>query len=101
MIKPRKLIWQIFPASVVTLLVAIFAVTWYCMGELHEFHLQETEADLEARAIIISTKVKEYLRDRNVPALRDYCVKTGRNTGTRITVIFPDGKVVADSNEDP
>ena len=29
MLKPKKLVWQIFPAGILTILVAIIAVTWY------------------------------------------------------------------------
>jgi len=101
MMRSRRLFWQIFPAAVLTVLLAIIAVTWYCVSALQEFHLQETERDLEARAVVISDRVKEYLHGYKVRELRDYCKQMGRNTGTRITVILPDGKVVADSNENP
>lgn len=101
MLKPKKLVWQIFPASVLTILIAIIAVSWYGTTVLQEFYLQETEADLEARANLISSRVVDYLQDGQVALLRKYCVAAGRESRTRITVIGFDGKVIADSDEDP
>ncbi len=101
MITPKKLIWQIFPANVLTLLLVIITVGWYGLVTLQEFYLQDTEAGLESRAHLISSKVKEYLGDHRIDNLREYCVQAGRSSGTRITVISPEGKVIADSNEDP
>jgi two-component system phosphate regulon sensor histidine kinase PhoR len=101
MFKPKKLVWQIFPANVLTILIAIVAVSWYGTASLREFYLQDTEADLEARANLVSSHVLDYLQDGEVEQLRDYCVEAGRKSGTRITVISEDGKVVADSNENP
>ncbi|MFH0783552.1 MAG: ATP-binding protein [Pseudomonadota bacterium] len=101
MITPKKLIWQIFPTNVLTLLLVIITVGWYGLVTLQEFYLQDTEAGLESRAHLISYKVNEYLGDHRTEDLRQYCVQAGRSSGTRITVISPEGKVVADSNEDP
>lgn len=99
--KPQRLVWQIFPASALTLLVAIVAVCWYVAATLQEFHLREKEDDLEARANLIGIKVKEYLREDRMVGLREYCVRAGRSSGTRITVVGAEGRVLADSDEDP
>ena len=101
MITPKKLIWQIFPANVLTILLVIITVSWYGVVSLQEFYLQDTEADLESRAHLIGSKVKEYLRDQRTGDLKEYCIQAGRSSGTRITIIDPQGKVLADSNEDP
>lgn len=99
--KPQRLVWQIFPANALTLLLAIVAVCWYVAASLQEYHLQAKEADLEARANLVAFKVKDYLREDRIVGLREYCVRAGRSSGTRITVITADGKVLADSDEDP
>jgi len=101
MIKPKKLVWQIFPANALTILIAIIAVSWYGTASFRNFYLQDTEADLEARANLLSYHVLEYLQEGAVEQLRDYCVEAGRESGTRITVISEVGKVIADSNENP
>lgn len=99
--KPKKLIWQIFPANVLTILVAIVVVSWYGATTLQEFYLQETEADLEARARLISSKIDDFLKLGAVDDLKNYCVQAGRKSATRITLIDQQGKVLADSNENP
>jgi two-component system phosphate regulon sensor histidine kinase PhoR len=101
MFKPKKLVWQIFPANILTILFAIIAVSWYGTTSLREFYLQETEADLEARADLIGSRVQEYLSEGMIGKLRAYCVQAGRKSGTRITVVSEDGKVLADSDENP
>lgn len=101
MIKPRKLVWQIFPANILTILIAIVAVSWYGTSSLRDFYLQDTEADLEARANLIKSRVVDYLSANQIKDLRNFCVRAGRESGTRITVIAEDGKVLADSNEHP
>jgi len=101
MITPKKLVWQIFPANVVTLVVAIIIVSWYGATTLQEFYLNDTERDLEARAHLLSSKITDYLQIDNLPELREYCVVAGRVSETRITVVNRDGLVLADSNENP
>lgn len=101
MLKPKKLVWQIFPASILTILLAVIAISWYGIASLREFYLQETEADLEARANLVSSRVIDYLDADKINQLRDFCIHAGRESGTRITVIAHSGKVLADSNENP
>ena len=98
---PRKLIWQIFPANVLTLFLVTIALSWYGVVALQEFYLHDTESDLEARAQLAAPRIREFLRDHRHSELKEYCIQAGRSSGTRITVIAPDGAVVADSNEDP
>lgn len=101
MIKSKKLIWQIFPANILTILFAVMAVSWYAITALQEFYLQKTESDLEARASLLRIHVNDYLKTSAIGSLREYCVQIGRESGTRITVINREGIVLADSNEDP
>jgi two-component system, OmpR family, phosphate regulon sensor histidine kinase PhoR len=101
MLKPRKLVWQIFPANILTILITVIAIGWYGTTSVREFYLLDTEADLEARANLISGRVTEYLAEGRGEKLREYVVRAGRESGTRITVISVDGQVVADSNENP
>lgn len=101
MFKSKKLFWQIFSGNVFTILIAIVAVSWYGATSFKEFYLQKTEADLEARATLLSSRVTDYLLADKIKELRDYCVHAGRESGTRITVILGEGKVIADSNENP
>jgi len=94
----KKLIWQIFPATMVTLLLAIVAVTWYASTSLHDFYLEESENDLHARAHLVRSRVEKLLGQSGTEELRSFCVQVGRASATRITVIDPAGKVLAEQN---
>lgn len=97
----RKLIWQIFPSNILITFLAMLAVTWYGSISLHDFYMDEMETGLKARALLISERVNELLSQKSIDSLRSFCIKAGRESSTRITVIDISGKVLADSNEDP
>ncbi len=97
----QKLIWQIFPANIIITFLAMLAVTWYSSVSLHDFYINELEIGLKARAVLIADMVGRAITLNKIDSLRDFCVKAGRASETRITVVNPVGKVIADSNEDP
>jgi len=97
--RQRKLVWHIFPSFLAAILLGIAAVTWYASTSIQDFFLAHVEADLTARAGLVRARVERLLADP--PQLRSFCVQVGREAVTRITVISPDGSVLADSNESP
>lgn len=99
--RQRKLIWQIFPANLVILAFTLVCVIWFGRSTLNAFYLEELEGGLVSRANLIEPTIRGMLKNGETAALRQYSKQAGRKAGTRITVILPDGQVVADSNEDP
>lgn len=99
--RPRKLIWQIFPANLLTILLAVVLVSWYGAATLHDFYLDHARKDLQSRAALLAPNVINFIATENNEGLRRYCIQMGRDSGTRITVIDARGKVLADSSEDP
>jgi len=97
----RKLIWQIFPANLVILILTVICIAWFTRSSLETFYLEELEDGLVARAYLIRLPVATMLKREAIGELRDYSKISGRESNTRITVIMADGKVVADSNENP
>jgi two-component system, OmpR family, phosphate regulon sensor histidine kinase PhoR len=97
----RRLVWQIIPVNILTIVAVILAVGWYGATSFKEFYLQETEKDLLARAHLITPLINEMLLADRPEELRRYTVLAGRGTVMRITVILADGLVIADSNEAP
>ncbi len=97
----HKLIWQIFPSNIIITILAMLAVTWYGSSALQDFYMDEKEAGLKARAGLISERVSELVAEKSIDTLRSFCINAGRESSTRITVVDPSGKVMADSNEDP
>ncbi len=101
MFRSIRLVWQIVPVTILTIVVAILAVSWYGSTSLTEFSLQETEKDLEARARLMLPGVNELLHQGRLEELRQHVVRGGRGAAMRITVVLADGRVVADSSENP
>jgi two-component system phosphate regulon sensor histidine kinase PhoR len=99
--KHHKLIWQIYPATLIVVIAAIIAVTWYGSVVFQKFYLHESETDLEARGSLIKSRVYDYLEAGKVSELREFCKNAGRESGTRITIIDREGVVLADSDENP
>ena len=96
----RPLFWQIFLACLVTIILAITAVSWYGTATVRRFYFRQMRKDIQARAVLVRPQVQGLLRS-DPGALQEFCRRTGREAGTRITVIAGNGTVLADSNRDP
>ena len=96
----RPLFWQIFPVSLLIILCTVLAVSWFATTTFKTFYYDQMVVDIEARALLLEQKVLDLIMD-SPGALQDFCRQAGRRAHTRITVIAPDGMVLADSNEDP
>jgi len=99
--KKLRLLWHLYPAFLVITLVAILAVTWYVSSALRQFHIVQTEKNLTARANLIIDQVQDDLTRGNAFNLDELSKRLGKKTETRITIILNDGKVLADSRENP
>jgi two-component system phosphate regulon sensor histidine kinase PhoR len=97
----RRLVWQLYPSYLVLIVVIFMVVGWYLSVELRSFHYQQTEADLRARAQLVEQQLQGYLNINEQLRLLPLVKRLGEKSGTRITVIMNDGRVLADSDEDP
>jgi two-component system phosphate regulon sensor histidine kinase PhoR len=100
-IKQKKLFWQILLVHLAILLLTIAAVAWYSSRTFDSFYIAEKGIDLENRANLMKSRMVELLVSGDETRLRELVVDSGRASGTRITIIDPDGLVLADTNEDP
>ena len=100
-IKQKRLFWQILLVHLIILLLAIVVVSWFSLRTFNQFYLAEKGNDLENRAYLIKARVVELLNSNDQDHLRKLVVDAGRSSGTRITIIEPDGLVIADTYEDP
>ncbi|CAK8723103.1 histidine kinase [Candidatus Electrothrix laxa] len=96
----RPLFWQIFPVSLLIILCTVLAISWFATTTFKTFYYDQMVVDIEARAVLLEQKILDLILD-SPDALQDFCRQAGRRAHTRITVIAPDGVVLADSNEDP
>jgi two-component system phosphate regulon sensor histidine kinase PhoR len=100
----RPLIWQLFPPYLVVILLSLLAVTIDSSRAVKNLFFEELSNDLSARAQLARTYFEEH-PDLFLPGhdarAQDMCRRLGQNTATRVTLIRPDGSVVADSEDDP
>jgi two-component system phosphate regulon sensor histidine kinase PhoR len=98
--KHHRLFWHLFPANLLITLGAVLVLSWFGSSSVRDFYYREMQHVLESRARILEQHVLEHLRS-SPQSLQEYCKQVGRKAATRITVISPAGKVLADSNVDP
>jgi len=98
--RPKRLFWRIYAYFLIVTLGTLAATAWYVDRSLHAFHQDQVASDLLARARIIARELTPPL-ERDTVALNQLINDLGRLTLTRITIVTPDGRVIADSSEKP
>jgi two-component system phosphate regulon sensor histidine kinase PhoR len=89
----RKLLASAFLLIAVTLVVLDFYLTRYTSRR----EVQSVEQRLEAEARILEMEVAEV----PVPRLENWAHQASQRTGARVTIVDPQGLVLADSHHDP
>jgi two-component system phosphate regulon sensor histidine kinase PhoR len=99
--KRRRLIWRLFPSYLLITLLSLLAVSWYATSSLRKFYIDQTAADLKARAHLLEEQIRQYLSPLKPAVVDAFCKEAGKISETRITVILPTGVVIGDSREEP
>jgi two-component system phosphate regulon sensor histidine kinase PhoR len=94
----KSLLWRLYPAYLLITVAALLTITWYLSQLLPEFYHNQVADDLQARARLIEGQI---LKESDFQAIDGLSKKLGTSSSTRITVILPNGVVVADSDHDP
>jgi two-component system phosphate regulon sensor histidine kinase PhoR len=92
--------WRLFSTFSVLLLFSISLLGIVIVKRVEQQDLKQIEESLRTKAIL----VREAVRDRpasELPRLQQRVVALGHEIGTRITLLAEDGRVLADSEEDP
>jgi len=97
----NRLVWQLYPIQLLLLFASLSTVIWYGISAIHSFQLRELTAGLESRSHLVTRPVLAYIVSNDLVGLEAFCRETGKKAATRLTVIAADGKVLADSDEDP
>ncbi len=98
--KRKKLLWHIFPAFLTLTVFSLIAVSFYASRSVEKLIYLQVQSDLFARAVI-AEKLFEPAMEQPYSYANEICQEISTGTDMRITVILPDGKVVADSFENP
>ena len=96
-----RLIWRLYPTYLIVIVVCAAFITVYAERSTHSFYLRQTQKDLEARAWLVEQELHQPGALGGLAALEAKVRELGRLSDTRITVIAPDGVVLADSENDP
>jgi two-component system phosphate regulon sensor histidine kinase PhoR len=99
--RKKRLLWQLYPAHLLIMLVSLTAVAWYASSALRTFYLEQTAAGLEARALLVEDQFRSKIAESNFQLIDTLCKEFGKKASTRITVILPNGQVAGDSDESP
>ena len=97
----KKLLWQLFPSYILIAIVSLVAITWYSIYLVRNIYIDEKTVDLKIRAHLIEDQVLNYLNSSDFHAVDSLCKAVGQKSSTRVTIILPDGLVIADSDNDP
>jgi two-component system phosphate regulon sensor histidine kinase PhoR len=97
----KRLVWHLFPSFLLITLVSLLAIYLYAVRSVHKFYLRELAEELQVRASLFDDHVTQHLKNKDYKALDALAKSLGAKSETRITVILPNGKVVADSDHDP
>mgnify|MGYP001485147979 CR=1 FL=1 len=100
-----KLLWRLYIGFATILFISTVIVGITLSRQLSENTLEEIQNSLSVRSEMLSEIAKDFLLtrpDSNFSAVtQDTVVRLGRATNTRLTVITPEGWVIADSEEQP
>ncbi len=97
----RPIFWKLYPSYLFLIVISILAVSWFSIRAQRSLHLEQTSSNLEARAILAKYQITDLLITGDRPAIDSLCKLLGSAASTRITVIFPSGEVIGDSDKDP
>lgn len=97
----KSLLWQLYPAYLSITVAALFIITLYLSQLLPEFYYDQVADDLRARVRLIEQQILPNLQVNDFQELDKAAKKLGASSLTRITIILPDGRVIADSDESP
>jgi two-component system, OmpR family, phosphate regulon sensor histidine kinase PhoR len=97
----RRLLYQLYPSYLIITLASLVGVGWFAADSVERFYLDRVSADLAARA----QTVRDMLGPDWMPDDLDAASKLNRTvaqtSGIRLSLIMPDGKVLADSANKP
>lgn len=99
--RKKRLFWQLYTSNFLIIFLALFAFTFLISGSFKTILLTQVSDDLTSRAQLLHEDILHKFLHADDSVLNAYCAEVGDRSATRITVILPDGRVIADSERDP
>jgi two-component system phosphate regulon sensor histidine kinase PhoR len=96
-----KLHGRLFFTLVVSTIITMAIFAWYTSRLISNTYITSKSEDLESRARLVESQILDYFVMKKIASLDSLCDAIGNKSKTRITIILPNGKVIADSYENP
>jgi len=97
----KTLFWRVFLGYAAVIVFLAGGVALFAPGPMRQHHIREQAEGLEHLGILFEDSVTPYLLGMGKGNLEDIVTSIGKKTATRITVINPEGLVLADSEKEP
>ena len=95
----KKFLWKQFYPYLILILISLLVFGTYSSKVFQDFYISKTSESLKYRALLINEELSAFNLDS--VASGHMLEKYDKLTDTRITLINIDGKVIADSRENP
>ncbi len=97
----RRLFWKVYPTYLFVILLCAAGLAAYTSWSVKRFHLRTVRWDLEARCRLLEPQFARELAGGTGLEVHRLARSLGEQSGTRITVVDPKGKVLGDTEGDP
>ncbi len=97
----KTIFYHIFPFYLLVIFLTLCSSAWFTTVLLKKFYFKHVREELEIRCSLVEKDVADLVDSTDPAGLDAFCKKFYRDNKSRLTVIAPDGKVLADSLEDP
>jgi len=97
----KRLLWQLFPSYLLIILLLLGSLTWFFTDTIKHFYVHEISSNLEVQTKFVIKEIKAFIDPLDKTKLDEFVKMFSEQSKTRVTVIFGDGKVIADSKENP
>ncbi|MBF0407379.1 MAG: HAMP domain-containing protein [Candidatus Riflebacteria bacterium] len=95
----KTLVWKLYPAFLLISFFSLVVIAFFAVISTKSFYLQSLSDSLIQQLSIFETQINELAESGKTAHVDKFCKTLSSKISTRITVILPSGKVIADSAE--
>jgi len=97
----RSIFSKIFAGYFSIILILSFFIIIFSFRTIKNYYIETLSTDLKNLGVTLKIEIKPFIKNEKSRELDAFVKKLGRTVDTRITIIAPSGKVLADSEKDP
>ena len=97
----KSIFIKIFACFLLIIFILSGLILAFSFTAIKDYYIESTAEHLKNLGISFEEQVVPFLEKNDVRGLDDLAKRLGRKIHARITIIAPDGKVLADSEENP